>query len=84
MGELTPRLIRALNEHAAVVPPAPYLLHPLRRRDTKKRAAEIVAAEWPAMEAKLRAADEKRRRKAAAARRNARHQAQAKARSAER
>lgn len=62
--ELSPRLIRQVNEHELVVPKVSRL-SPLKRRDAKAKAAAMVAAEWPAHLARLQAADVKRARRRA-------------------
>lgn len=62
--ELSPRLIRQVNEHELVVPKVSRLT-PAKRRAAKQAAAAMVAAEWPAHLAKLQAADAKRARRRA-------------------
>lgn len=59
MPELTPRLMRAINEGGNVVP----AVRLRGRRKTRSMAEEMVAAEWPKHLAKLQAADAKRERR---------------------
>jgi hypothetical protein len=61
--QLSPRLMRQLLEHEAVAPAKPSVLHPVKRRMTRKMHDEIVAAEWPHHRARLEAADAKRARR---------------------
>lgn len=62
--ELSPRLIRRVNEHELVVPKVSRWT-PLKRRNARATAEAMVASEWPAHLAKLQAADAKRARRRA-------------------